>query len=163
MLTTPGFGLVFWTTVTFLLLVVLLRKFAWKPIISAIQQRNNAIDDALKAAENARLEMAQLQNDNEKLLRDAQKERDHMMAEARKSRDKIIEEAGIKAREEAERILQSARENIHYEKMAAITELKNQIASLSLEIAEKLIQESLANDTKQQELAQKMVKEISFN
>ncbi len=163
MLTTPGFGLVFWTTVTFLLLVVLLRKFAWKPIISAIQQRNNAIDEALKAAENARLEMTQLQGDNEKLLRDAQKERDHLMAEARKSRDKIIEEASAKAREEAERILQSARENIHYEKMAAITELKNQIASLSLEIAEKLIQESLANDVKQQELAQKMVKEISFN
>lgn len=163
MLTTPGFGLVFWTTVTFLLLVVLLRKFAWKPIISAIQHRNEAIDDALKAAEKARQEMTQLQDNNEKLLREAQKERDHLMAEARKSRDKIIEEAGLKAREEAERILQSARENIHYEKMAAITELKNQIASLSLEIAEKLIQESLANDTKQQELAQKMVREISFN
>jgi F-type H+-transporting ATPase subunit b len=117
----------------------------------------------LKAAEKARQEMTQLQDNNEKLLREAQKERDHLMAEARKSRDKIIEEAGLKAREEAERILQSARENIHYEKMAAITELKNQIASLSLEIAEKLIQESLANDTKQQELAQKMVKEISFN
>lgn len=163
MLTTPGLGLVFWTTVTFLLLVVLLRKLAWKPIIGAIKKRNETIDQALHAAEKAREEMSQLKADNEKLIREAQKERDVILAEARKMRDKIVEDASVKAREESERILQSARESIHFEKMAAMTELKNQIATLSLEIAEKIIQENLSQDAKQQELAQRMAGDISFN
>lgn len=163
MLTTPGLGLVFWTSITFLLLVVLLRKFAWKPIIAAIQKRNQTIDEALHAAEKARQDMAQLQVDNDKLIREAKKERDVILAEARKMSEKIVEEAGVKAREEGERILQSARDSINYEKMAAMTELKNQIAIFSLEIAEKILEENLTGDAKQQELAQKMVKEISFN
>mgnify|MGYP000846713085 FL=1 len=107
--------------------------------------------------------MAQLQVNNEQLLKEAQKERDIILAEARKIRDKIVEEAGVKAKEETERIIAAAQENIHFEKMAAITELKNQVAVLSLEIAEKIIQENLAGDAKQQELAQKMAGEISFN
>ncbi len=163
MLTTPGLGLVFWTTVVFLLLVFILSKFAWKPIVGAIRKRNEAIDNALQAAEKARLEMAQMQANNEQLLKEAQKERDIILAEARKMRDKIVEEAGAKAREETERILAAAQENIHFEKMAAITELKNQVAVLSLEIAEKILQENLSGDAKQQALAQKMAGEISFN
>jgi len=163
MLTTPGLGLVFWTTVVFLLLVFVLSKFAWKPIVGAIRKRNEAIDNALQAAEKARQEMAQMQASNEQLLKEAQKERDIILAEARKMRDKIVEEAGVKAREETERILAAAQENIHFEKMAAITELKNQVAVLSLEIAEKILQENLTGDAKQQELAQKMAGEISFN
>lgn len=163
MLTTPGLGLIFWTTIVFLLLFLLLAKFAWKPIVAAIRKRNEAIDIALQAAEKARLEMAQLQVNNEQLLKEAQKERDIILAEARKMRDKIVEEAGVKAKEETERIIAAAQENIHFEKMAAITELKNQVAVLSLEIAEKIIQENLAGDAKQQELAQKMAGEISFN
>jgi F-type H+-transporting ATPase subunit b len=163
MLTTPGLGLVFWTTVVFLLLVFILSKFAWKPIVGAIRKRNEAIDNALQAAEKARLEMAQMQANNEQLLKEAQKERDIILAEARKMRDKIVEEAGAKAREETERILAAAQENIHFEKMAAITELKNQVAVLSLEIAEKILQENLSGDAKQQELAQKMAGDISFN
>ncbi|MPM03637.1 ATP synthase subunit b [bioreactor metagenome] len=163
MLTTPGLGLVLWTTVVFLLLVLLLAKFAWKPIVSAIRKRNEAIDNALQAAEQARLEMSQLQANNEQLLKEAQKERDVILAEARKMRDKIVEEAGLKAREETERIIASAQENIHYEKMAAITELKNQVATLSLEIAEKILEVNLSGDAKQQELAKKMAGEISFN
>lgn len=163
MLTTPGLGLVFWTTIVFLLLVFLLSKFAWKPIVSAIKKRNEAIDNALNAAEKAREEMSKLKADNEALLEEAKKERDVILAEARKVRDKIVEEASAKAREESERILLSAKENIHFEKMAAITELKNQVAILSLEIAEKIIQQNLSNDAKQQELAKKMADEISFN
>ncbi|NLL29027.1 MAG: F0F1 ATP synthase subunit B [Bacteroidales bacterium] len=163
MLTTPGLGLVFWTTIVFLLLVFLLSKFAWKPIVSAIKKRNEAIDDALNAAEKAREEMSKLKADNEALLEEAKKERDVILAEARKVRDKIVEEASSKAREESERILLSAKENIHFEKMAAITELKNQVAILSLEIAEKILQENLSKDAKQQELAKKMADEISFN
>lgn len=163
MLTTPGLGLIFWTTIVFLLLFLLLAKFAWKPIVSAIRKRNEAIDNALQAAEKARQEMAQLQVNNDQLLKEAQKERDIILAEARKMRDKIVEEAGVKAKEETERIIAAAQENIHFEKMAAITELKNQVAVLSLEIAEKIIQENLAGDARQQELAQKMAGEISFN
>lgn len=163
MLTTPGIGLIFWTTIVFLLLFLLLAKFAWKPIVSAIRKRNEAIDNALQAAEKARSEMAQLKADNEQLLKEAQKERDIILAEARKTRDKIVEEAGIKAKEETERIIAAAHENIHFEKMAAITELKNQIAVLSLEIAEKIIRENLAGDAKQQDIAQKLADEISFN
>jgi F-type H+-transporting ATPase subunit b len=163
MLTTPGLGLIFWTTIVFLLLFLLLAKFAWKPIVSAIRKRNEAIDTALQAAEKAREEMTQLQFNNEQLLKEAQKERDIILAEARKIRDKIVEEAGVKAKEETERIIAAAQENIHFEKMAAITELKNQVAVLSLEIAEKIIQENLAGDARQQELAQKMAGEISFN
>ncbi|HBG69731.1 MAG: ATP synthase F0 subunit B [Bacteroidetes bacterium GWF2_43_63] len=163
MLTTPGLGLILWTTVVFLLLVLLLSKFAWKPIVAAIKKRNEAIDSALQAAETARKEMSQLQVNNEQLLKEAQKERDIILAEARKMRDKIVEEAGVKAREETERIIATAQENIHFEKMAAITELKNQVAVLSLEIAEKIIQINLSSDAKQQELAQKMASEISFN
>ena len=163
MLTTPGIGLIFWTTIVFLLLFLLLAKFAWKPIVSAIRKRNEAIDNALQAAEKARSEMAQLKADNEQLLKEAQKERDIILAEARKTRDKIVEEAGIKAKEETERIIAAAHENIHFEKMAAITELKNQIAVLSLEIAEKIIRENLAGDAKQQDIAQKLADEIYFN
>ena len=163
MLTTPGIGLIFWTTIVFLLLFLLLAKFAWKPIVSAIRKRNEAIDNALQAAEKARSEMAQLKADNEQLLKEAQKERDIILAEARKTRDKIVEEDGIKAKEETERIIAAAHENIHFEKMAAITELKNQIAVLSLEIAEKIIRENLAGDAKQQDIAQKLADEISFN
>lgn len=163
MLTTPGLGLILWTTVVFLLLVLLLSKFAWKPIVAAIKKRNEAIDSALQAADRARQEMSQLQVNNEQLLKEAQKERDIILAEARKMRDKIVEEAGVKAREETERIIATAQENIHFEKMAAITELKNQVAVLSLEIAEKIIQVNLSSDAKQQELAQKMASEISFN
>ncbi|HPF00219.1 MAG: F0F1 ATP synthase subunit B [Bacteroidales bacterium] len=163
MLTTPGLGLIFWTSIVFLLLVWLLSKFAWKPIVAAIKKRNEAIDNALMAAEKARQEMTQLQVNNEQLLKEAQKERDIILAEARKIRDKIVEEAGVKAKEETERIIAAAHENIHFEKMAAITELKNQVAVLSLEIAEKIIQENLSGDAKQQELAQKMAGDISFN
>ena len=163
MLTTPGFGLVFWTTIAFLLLVILLRKFAWKPIIASIQKRNESIDQALKAAEIARAEMANLQSENEKLLTQAKEERDHILAEARKMRDKIIEESSITAKEEGERILQAANENIHYEKMAVITDLKNQLATLSLEIAEKILEKDLASDEKQRTLAEKLCKEVSFN
>lgn len=163
MLTTPGLGLVFWTTIAFILLVVLLRKFAWKPIVISIHKRNEAIDEALKAAEIARAEMANLQAENEKLLLQAKEDRDAILAKARKIHEKIVEEAGEKAKEEAKRIIQAANENIHFEKMAAITDLKNQLATLSLEIAEKILEKDLAGDAKQKELAEKLVNNVSFN
>lgn len=163
MLTTPGLGLIFWTTIAFLILVVLLGKFAWKPIVSGIKKRNENIDNALKAAEIAKEEMKNLQSNNEKLLEQAKAERDIILAEARKIKDKTIEDAKAVAKEEAERIIQAAHENIHYEKMEVITELKNELASLSLEIASKILEKDLASDEKQKALAEKLCQDVSFN
>jgi F-type H+-transporting ATPase subunit b len=159
----PGIGLIFWMTISFGLVVFLLGKYAWKPILKSLKEREDSIDQALHAADKAREEMKLLQSDNEKLLREAKNERDAILNEARKIREKMIEEARTKANEEAQRIVENAKERIENEKMAAITELKNQIALLSIEIAEKLIREELAKDKKQEALIQKMLDDIKSN
>jgi F-type H+-transporting ATPase subunit b len=162
-LITPGLGLIFWMTLAFLFLVFILGKYAWKPILKGLKEREDSIDKALHAAEKAKEEMKQLQFDNEKLLREAKNERDAILNEARKIREKMIEEARTRANEEAQRIGEHAKERIENEKMAAITELKNQIALLSIEIAEKLIREELAKDNKQEALIRKMIDDIQSN
>lgn len=159
----PGIGLIFWMTISFGLVVFLLGKYAWKPILKSLKEREDSIDQALHAADKAREEMKLLQMDNEKLLREAKNERDAILNEARKIREKMIEDARTKANEEAQRIVENAKERIENEKMAAITELKNQIALLSIEIAEKLIREELAKDKKQEALIQKMLDDIKSN
>jgi F-type H+-transporting ATPase subunit b len=159
----PGIGLIFWMTISFGLVVFLLGKYAWKPILKSLKEREDSIDQALHAADKAREEMKLLQSDNEKLLREAKNERDAILNEARKIREKMIEEARTKANEESQRIVENAKERIENEKMAAITELKNQIALLSIEIAEKLIREELAKDKKQEALIQKMLDDIKSN
>jgi F-type H+-transporting ATPase subunit b len=125
-LTKPGIGLIVWTTVVFLLLVFLLSKYAWKPILSAIKTREEGIANALASAEKAKEEMKALQAGNEKILIEARAERDTLLKEARDTKDSIINEAKTKAKTEADRILATAREQITNEKNAAITELKNQ-------------------------------------
>jgi F-type H+-transporting ATPase subunit b len=162
-LVTPSLGLVFWTTLAFLIVLFLLKKFAWKPILESLKERENTIADALKAAENAKHEMAQLKASNEELLRKARDERDALMKEARDARDLIIAEAKSKATQEADRILTAARENIKNEKMAAISELKNQVAVLSIEIAEKILRNELSKDEKQKTLVNNLVEEINLN
>jgi F-type H+-transporting ATPase subunit b len=159
----PGLGLIFWMTISFGAVLFILGRYAWKPILKSLKEREDSIDQALHAADKAREEMKQLQFDNEKLLREAKNERDAILNEARKVREKMIEEARNKANEEANRIVENAKERIENEKMAAITELKNQIALLSIEIAEKLIREELAKDKKQEALIQKMLDEIKSN
>jgi len=158
-----GIGLIFWMTLAFLLLVFILRKFAWKPIMGALKEREDSIESALHMADKAREEMAQLQANNEQLLREAREERDAMLKETRQLRDNIIEEAKQKANAEYNRILDSARENIQFEKMAAITELKNEVASLSLQFAEKLLREELSDKVKHEEYIRKHINEIKFN
>lgn len=158
-----GIGLIFWMTLAFLLLVFILRKFAWKPIMGALKEREDSIENALHMADKAREEMAQLQANNEQLLREAREERDAMLKETRQLRDNIIEEAKQKANAEYNRILDSARENIQFEKMAAITELKNEVASLSLQFAEKLLREELSDKAKHEEYIRKHINEIKFN
>jgi F-type H+-transporting ATPase subunit b len=162
-LITPGLGLIFWMTVPFLILLLILRKFAWTPILNALKERENNIHDALHAADKAREEMKQLQFSNEQLLREARNERDMILSDARKVRDLIIEESKGKANEEAGRIIASAREAINNEKMAAMIDLKNQVAMLSLEIAQKLLKHELSDPAKQENLIKQLLDEAKFN
>jgi F-type H+-transporting ATPase subunit b len=162
-LVTPGIGLIFWMLVSFSLVLFVLGKYAWGPIMKGIHQREDSIEKALEAANEAKKEMLQLKAGNEQLLRDAKDERDALMRDARKVKEAILEEARQKAGEESARIIENARENIQFEKMAAINDLKNQIASISIEIAEKLIGKELENKKSQQELTEKLLKEVKIN
>jgi F-type H+-transporting ATPase subunit b len=162
-LVTPGIGLIFWMLVSFSLVLFVLGKYAWKPIMKGIHQREDTIERALEAANEAKKEMLKLKAGNEQLLRDAKDERDALMRDARKVKEAILDEARIKANEEAARILENARENIQFEKMAAINELKNQIATISIEIAEKLIAKELENKEQQQRLTEKLLKDVKIN
>lgn len=156
-------GLFVWQTVLFLALLFLLRKYAWKPILEAVEDREEGIKGALEAAENAKKEMEALNTDNERILREARAERDAILKEAREIKDGIIAEAKTQATEEADKVMTSAREQINNEKMAAITELKNQVASLSVDIAEKILKSELKNDNKQKEIVNNALEEASIN
>jgi F-type H+-transporting ATPase subunit b len=162
-LITPNLGLVVWMTACFLVLVFVLKKFAWKPVMKSLREREDRIDEALQQANMAREEMKQLKFSNEQLLKEAKEERDAILREARKIRESIIEEAREKANAEGNRIIEGARESIQFEKMSAITELKNQVAILSIEIAEKVLNAELAKDDKQKQLIEKLLKEVNFN
>lgn len=162
-LVTPGIGLIFWMLVSFGLVLFVLGKYAWKPIMKGIHQREDTIEKALEAANEAKKEMLKLKAGNEQLLREAKDERDALMRDARKVKEAMLEEARVKANEEAARIMENARENIQFEKMAAINELKNQIATISIEIAEKLIGKELQDKKAQQELTERLVKDVKIN
>jgi F-type H+-transporting ATPase subunit b len=156
-------GLLFWMTLTFSILLFILGKYAWRPIMKMLHEREDSIEKALNAADDAKKEMLKLKAGNEQLLVEAKEERDALMRDARKVKESIIEEARVKANEEANRIIENARESIQYEKLAAINDLKNQIASISIEIAEKLIGQELSNKEKQKELTEKLLKEVKIN
>lgn len=162
-LVTPGIGLIFWTAVVFLLLLGILGKFAWKPILSAIKTREEGIEKALGAAESALKDMRELKSNNEKMLAEARNERDAMMKEARDAKEIMIAEAKSKAQKDADRILSTAREQIINEKNAAVAELKNQVASLSIEIAEKILKSDLSTDEKQKALVNNLMKDVNLN
>jgi len=159
----PSIGLIFWTSLVFIILLFLLGKFAWKPILKSVKERETKIETALEASEKAREEMAALKSQNEDLRKEALVERDALLKEAREIKDKIVAEAKNSAKEEGERIVESAREVIINEKMAAVTEIKNQVAALSIEIAEKIVKEKLSTDEKQKALVDGLVKEINLN
>ncbi len=159
----PGIGLIFWMTLTFAFLLFILGKFAWPAITKGLKEREQSIHDALNAAEKAKEEMKKLQLDNEQLLRKAMDERDAILSDGRKVRDKTIAEAREKASEEANMIVEGAMERIENEKMGAIIDLKNQIATLSIEIAEKILKEELSHGKKQEELIKKLTEDIELN
>ena len=159
----PAIGLIFWTTITFVLLLVLLGKFAWKPILSAIKTREKGIEDALASAENALKDMRELKSNNEKILAQARVERDNLLKDARDMKDAIIAEAKQKAQADADRIMSTAREQITTEKNAAVAELKTQVATLSVEIAEKILRSELSSDEKQKALVNNLMKDVTLN
>jgi F-type H+-transporting ATPase subunit b len=155
-------GLFFWQTVIFVCLIFLLKKYAWKPILDSVNEREEGIKNALLSAEKAKEEMASLQSDNEQTLKKARLERDGLLKEAREIKQKLIDDAKNEASAEAKKILIQAQETIKSEKNAAIVVLKNQVANLSVEIAEKVLKEKLSNDKSQMELVKELVKDVSL-
>ena len=156
-------GLFFWQSLLFIALILLLKKFAWGPILSAVEEREEGIKDALEAAEKAKAEMQALNADNERILAEARIERDVLLKEAREMKDKIVNEAKDQANTEADKILISAKEQINNEKMKAITELKNQVADMSIDIAEKILKSELSDKNKQNELVAEALKINELN
>lgn len=159
----PSLGLLFWTTLAFVILLMLLRKFAWTPILTAVKTREESIENALNSAEEAKKEMANLTATNEKLLIEAREERDAMMKEARETRKQLVTEAKDKAKEEADKLITQAKEVIETEKKTALNELKSTVAALSIDIAEKVVKEKLSTDDKQQALVNGLVEEVNLN
>ena len=156
-------GLFFWQSLVFVALILLLRKFAWKPILNAVNAREESIENALNSAEDAKKEMANLSASNERLLNEAREERDALMKEAREMKADIVAKAKEEAKVEGEKMIAGAKEAIEMERKAAIVELKNQVAALSIDIAEKVVKGNLASDDKQKALVNELVEEVNLN
>mgnify|MGYP001174314189 FL=1 len=156
-------GLIIWTTIIFTLLLIVLKRFAWKPILSAVDERNKSIEEALKSADKAKKEMEMLNADNERILNDAKAQRDILLKEARDMKESVIKEAKVKANKEADKILTSAKEQIANEKMKAITELKNSVAVLSIGIAEKILKRELKEKASQEQYVEGALKNTELN
>lgn len=159
----PQIGLVFWMTLSFLIVFFLLKKLAWKPILGALKEREDSIESALKSAEEAKEEMARLQASNEDLVKEARIERERLIKEAKEIRDNTIATAKDEAKAQADAIMDKARVDIEIEKKAAMAELKGQVAQFSLDIAEKILRKELENDSAQKDLVDELVKNIEMN
>lgn len=162
-LVTPEFGLIFWTSITFLVLLLILKKFAWKPILGAVSEREKGIKDALASAVEARKEMENLQADNERILKEARAEREAMLKDARELKNKMIDDAKQDAKIEANKLITQAQGAIEAEKKAAIADLKSQVAQISISIAEKVVREELSNTEKQEKLVESMLDNATLN
>lgn len=162
-LLTPAFGTVIWATVAFLVVLFLLRKFAWGPILTALQEREKGIAEALGAADRARQEMAALNSENERLLQEARAERDRMLREAREMGDAVVAEARSKAKAEADREVAAARDAIAVERKAALADIKVEVANLSLDIAEQVLRRQLDRPAVQAELVDRLIEESPLN
>jgi F-type H+-transporting ATPase subunit b len=159
-LASPEIGTIFWTTLIFLLLLVLLRKYAWGPIIKAVKTREDMIQNALESAERAREEMKVLQSDNEAVLRKAREERDKILRDARHAHDRMVAEAKEKSQAEADAMVKRAREMIEREKINAITEVKREVARLAIEVASMVVGETLKSDAEQKKLVDRYLNEL---
>ncbi|HEX8020313.1 F0F1 ATP synthase subunit B [Mucilaginibacter sp.] len=161
-LVTPELGLVVWTTVAFAFLFFILAKFAWKPIMAAIGERERSIEDALLKAEAAKEEMSRLTNENESLIKQARAERDLILSEARKAKEQIVSDAKEIAHKEGARMIELARVEINNQKAIALADVKNQVATLSLEIAEKILRKQFEDQQQQDELVSQLLKEVKL-
>ena len=161
-LVTPNLGLVVWTTISFAILLFLLGKFAWKPILGALNDRERFIEDSLSKAEAAKEEMARLTNENESLLKLARAERDQILTEARKVKEQMIVDAKELAHKEGARMIELARVEINNQKSIAMADVKNQVATLSLDIAEKVLRKQFEDHQKQDELVSQLLKEVKL-
>ena len=162
-LATPAIGTIFWTTLIFGILLILLRVFAWKPIMGAVKAREESIKGSLQAADEARQDMERLKADNDAIMKEARKERDVLLKEAREARDKMLGEAKNQAKTEADRIVEKARIGIEKEKQSAISEIKNQVAELSVDIAAKILKENLKGKADQDRLINKLLDDVDLN
>ena len=158
-----SYGLFFWQVLIFVLLIFVLKKFAWKPILTAVNEREEGIKNALAAAEKARKEMQNLTADNERILKEARQEREELLKEGRQMRDEIINHAKNEAQSEAEKLMAKAKEAIENEKQSAVADLKKQVAELSVHIAEKLMKDQLAAKEAQVKLIDNMLNDVKLN
>lgn len=162
-LLTPGFGLFFWTLIAFLTVFFLLKKFAWKPILEALNEREKNISDSIASAEKVKNEMASMKSEHEILLNQAREERAQLLKEAKETKEKIINEAKDAAKEEANKIMQETRQQIEFQKNAAIIDVKNQIGTLVIEVAEKVLRKELSNKEEQNRYINTLAQEIKLN
>ncbi|MCX8532302.1 F0F1 ATP synthase subunit B [Chryseobacterium luquanense] len=162
-LLTPSIGNIFWTAVVFLLLVLLLKAFAWKPILSAVKEREDNIQNALNQAKLAKKEMEDLKADNERIMREAKIERDAILKEAREIKDRIVAEAKDAAKSEGDKLIEAAKQTINAEKNAAMADIKSQIGTLSVNIAESILKQKLENNEAQNELVQNYLNKSNLN
>jgi F-type H+-transporting ATPase subunit b len=162
-LLTPELGLFFWTLLAFLIVFFILKKFAWKPILKSLGDRERGIAESIASADRVRKEMGAMQAENEKLLAQAREERQNMLREAKEAGDKMINEAKDRARVEADKMIADARQQIEQQKMAALTDVKNQIGFLAVEVAEKVLRRNLATDSAQTEYARQLVEDVKLN
>ncbi len=160
---TPDIGLIFWTAIAFLILLFILRKYAWNPILRALRDREKTIEDALSSADEAKKEMEQLKADNEKLIKEAKEERSRILAEAKETKEKIVNEAHEKAKADADKIMQDARKEIENQKAQAQAEMKNQAASLAIEVSRKILRRELSDTSAQEKYVEELVEEFSPN
>ena len=158
-----SFGLFIWQIVIFVGLILLLKKFAWKPILDAVNEREEGIKNALESAENAKKEMQDLQADNQRILQEARLERDSMLKEAREMKEKIVADAKNEAQAQGQKMIKQAKAAIESEKNAAMNELKLQVSTLSLSIAEKVLKDELSNKEAQTKLVEKMLGDVKLN
>jgi F-type H+-transporting ATPase subunit b len=159
----PSFGLLIWTFLAFFILLFILKKFAWKPILKSLKERENGIADSLATAERVKAEMAQFQNENEAMMAKAREERAQMLKEAKETKDKIISEAKEQAKLEANKIVMDAQQTIENKKMAAITEVKNQLGTMVLEVSEKVLRRELSNKAEQEKFIKEMAESSKLN
>jgi F-type H+-transporting ATPase subunit b len=158
-----SFGLFIWQVLIFVGLILLLKKFAWKPILDSVNDREEGIKNALLSAENARKEMQNLQADNQRILQEARLERDNMLKEAREMKEKMVDDAKTEAQVQGQKMIEQAKAAIESEKNAAMAELKLQVSTLSLSIAEKLLKEELSNKEAQTKLVEKLLGDVKLN